>query len=328
MPPLLQIEDLTVSFATDEGRLLAVDHVSFTIDEGEILGLVGESGCGKSVTAMSALRLLPSPPGRIESGRILFRGRDLLSMPMAELRRIRGASISMIFQEPMTALSPLHRVGHQLVEALRLHRDMTKSEAVRCATGWLTKVGIPDAAERMYAYPFQLSGGMRQRVMIAMALMLDPDLVIADEPTTALDVTVQAQIFDLLRAMKQEKTAILLITHDMGVIWEMCSRVIVMYASEIVEVATRDNLFARARHPYAQALLASIPSLDTPRERLRPIAGQVPSALRYPAGCRFMERCVHAVPDCAKAHPPLLPRGDGLARCIFDELPPLPEGPA
>ncbi len=277
MPPLLQIEDLTVSFATDEGRLLAVDHVSFSIDEGEILGLVGESGCGKSVTAMSALRLLPSPPGRIESGRILIRGRDLLSMPMSELRRIRGASISMIFQEPMTALSPLHRVGHQLVEALRLHRDMTKSEAVRCATEWLTKVGIPDAAERMYAYPFQLSGGMRQRVMIAMAMSCDPKILIADEPTTALDVTIQAQILQLMTELQRDiGCAIIMITHDMGVVAEMADRVVVMRRGEAVESGTVDGIFRRQEHPYTRALLAAVPKFSAGAKAPAPCAGNAP----------------------------------------------------
>ncbi len=218
---LLTVEDLTVNFETDEGRFVAVDGVSFRINRGEIVALVGESGCGKSVTALSILRLIPSPPGQIVSGRIVFDGQDLLALDMADMRRLRGRAISMIFQEPLSALSPLQRIGQQLVEALRLHSDISKQEAMRIGRQWLAKVRIPHPEQRMHAYPHELSGGMQQRVMIAMALMQDPDLVIADEPTTALDVTIQAQVFQLIKAMRKERTAILLITHDMGVVWQM-----------------------------------------------------------------------------------------------------------
>lgn len=315
--PLLDIRHLSVSFDTDEGRLLAVDDVSWSIGRGQTLGLVGESGCGKTVTAMSILRLLPSPPGRIEAGQILFHDRNLLTLPIGELRRVRGNGISVIFQEPMTALSPLHRIGHQLVEALRFHRPMDGRTARAVAESWLTKVGIPDAAERMRAYPFQLSGGMRQRVMIAMALMMDPELIIADEPTTALDVTIQAQVFDLMRDMRAADTALLLITHDMGAVWEMCSHVAVMYASEIVETGPAEDLFGRPRHPYTQALLQSIPSRSKGRGPLPVIKGQVPSPLNYPLGCRFHDRCPYAFARCRGEHPPAYGESGRLARCFL-----------
>ncbi|MBN1670281.1 MAG: ABC transporter ATP-binding protein [Kiritimatiellae bacterium] len=317
MADLVTIENLTVSFDTDEGRLKAVDDVSLSIRKGEALGLVGESGCGKSVTAMSMLRLIPAPPGRIEAGRVLFRGRDLLSMPLDELRGIRGEKISMIFQEPMTALSPLHRIGRQLTETLHLHRQVADAAARRTAEEWLRKVGIADAHEVLYAYPFQLSGGMRQRVMIAMALMLGPDLIMADEPTTALDVTIQAQIFELMNAMRTGETALLLITHDMGVIWEMCDRVAVMYASELVELAVKAELFARPLHPYTEALLDSMPSLAAGQPRLKAIKGQVPSPLAYPAGCRFAERCPRAFDRCRREHPPLYELPGGRRSACF-----------
>lgn len=317
MSPLLSIDNLSVTFASDDGAVRAVDGVSLALEAGETLGLVGESGCGKSATALSILRLLPSPPGRIEQGRVLFRGRDLLKLPIRELRAVRGNDISMIFQEPMTALSPLHRIGRQMLETLSFHRRLDRRAAWQMSAEWLRKVGLPDAAERMYAYPFQLSGGMRQRVMIAMALMLDPELIVADEPTTALDVTIQAQIFDLIRVMRTRKTALLLITHDMSVIWEMCDRVCVMYASEIVESGNVRDLFQHPLHPYTQALLKSIPRLDGPRGRLVAIPGQVPSPLNYPRGCRFQERCPKVFAACRARHPPLYAREDRCARCFL-----------
>ena len=314
---LLQIENLSVQFDTDEGTVRAVDGVSLDIRRGEVLGLVGESGCGKSVTALSVLRLIPSPPGRIATGRILFHGDDLLQLPIARLRAVRGRGISMIFQEPMTALSPLHRIGAQLVETLQFHRDISREEAWRIGADWLRKVGIPDPAERMLAYPHELSGGMSQRVMIAMALMLDPELVIADEPTTALDVTIQAQVFDLMRAMRSKDTSLLLITHNMGVVWEMCTRVAVMYASEIVEVADRDDIFNRPLHPYTEALIATIPPVAGDCKRLETIPGQVPSPQAYPTGCRFRDRCRYAFTRCAAEHPPLYDIEGRLARCFL-----------
>ncbi len=316
--PLLEIKDLTVQFDTEVGPLTAVNGVSLSVHEGEVLGVVGESGCGKSVTAMSILRLIPRPPGRFVNGEIVFKGRDLLSVPINELRQIRGKDIGMIFQEPMTALSPLKRVGRQMVESLRLHdSDLSKTQAWDTAIRWLDSVGIPEPAERMHNYPFQLSGGMRQRVMIAMALMLHPALIIADEPTTALDVTIQAQVFDLITGMKADDTAMLLITHDMGVIWELCDRVIVMYASRIVEEGSKEYLFREPRHPYTRGLLRAMPQLDADVEHLEAIEGQVPSPLDYPPGCHFYERCPLAIERCRTAEPPLEQMADGRLVACF-----------
>ncbi|MFP4453199.1 MAG: ABC transporter ATP-binding protein [Desulfobacterales bacterium] len=315
---LLCVNNLGVEFAVDEGIVRAVDEVSFNISRGESLGLVGESGCGKSVTALALTRLIPSPPGRITSGRVEFMGRDLLKLKPEALRQVRGNDISMIFQEPLSALSPLHRIGRQMTEGIGFHKSMPKYEAWQYAMDWLEKVGIPDAAERMHAYPHQLSGGMQQRVMIAMALMLSPGLIIADEPTTALDVTTQAQIFRLIREMKQNETALLLITHDMGVVWEMCDRVIVMYASRIVESAGIEEIFSRPVHPYTRGLLEAIPRLAGGRNYLKDIAGQVPSPLRYPRGCHFQDRCPHAFDRCETEKPELVECGDGhLAACFL-----------
>ena len=321
-PKLLDVRSLNVSFKTDDGVFKAVDNVSLHVKRGEIVGLVGESGCGKSVTSLSILRLIPSPPGNIDSGQIVFRGDDLLKLDAGELRRIRGQAISMIFQEPLSALSPLQRIGQQLVEGLRLHNDFSAKEAWELSEKWLEKVKIPNAKERMFAYPFQLSGGMQQRVMIAMAMMLDPDLIIADEPTTALDVTIQARIFSLIKEMRREKTSILLITHDMGVIWEMCDRVIVMYASRIAEEAGKDDIFARPAHPYTRGLLNSIPKLTADSLRLEAIPGQVPSPYNYPSGCHFRDRCSHAFDRCAREVPPLMKVGGGhRAACwIADKI--------
>jgi len=319
---LLDVRNLTVSFNTDDGVFKAVDNVSFHVNVGEIVGLVGESGCGKSVTSLSILRLIPSPPAKIESGQVFFNDHDLLKLRASVLRNIRGKSISMIFQEPLAALSPLQRIGEQLVEALRLHQDISRRNAWRIAENWLEKVRIPEPRERMYAYPFQLSGGMQQRVMIAMAMMLEPNLIIADEPTTALDVTIQAKIFSLIKEMRQEKTAILLITHDMGVIWEMCDRVLVMYASRIAEEASRDDIFSSPAHPYTRGLLNSIPKLAADSGRLEAIPGQVPSPLNYPSGCHFRDRCPHAFDRCANEIPSLMDLSGGhRAACwIADKL--------
>lgn len=319
---LLDVRNLSVSFHTDEGVFKAVDDVSLQVQRGEIVGLVGESGCGKSVTSLSILKLIPSPPGKIDSGRIYFNGHDLLKLDTAELRQIRGKAISMIFQEPLSALSPLQRIGQQLVETLKLHNDISRKKAWVLAEEWLEKVKIPDAKERMFAYPFQLSGGMQQRVMIAMAMMLQPDLIIADEPTTALDVTIQAKIFSMIKEMRQEKTSILLITHDMGVIWEMCDRVVVMYASRIAEEASKDDIFIKPAHPYTQGLLNSIPKLTADSGRLEAIPGQVPSPFNYPAGCHFRDRCPHAFDKCAQEVPPLMDLGGShRAACwIADKL--------
>jgi oligopeptide/dipeptide ABC transporter ATP-binding protein len=315
--PLLHVEDLVVSFATDDGMVRAVDRVSFDVYPGEILGIVGESGCGKSVTALSLLRLIPSPTGKIEQGRALFKGRDLLSMPIAELRQIRGREIGMIFQEPMTALSPLHRIGSQLVETQQFHRKIGHDAAWKNGVQWLVKVGIPDAEERMYAYPHELSGGMRQRVMIAMVLMMEPALIIADEPTTALDVTIQAQILQLLLEAKSRDTAVMLITHNLGVVWETCSRMLVMYASEMVESGSVEDVFSRPGHPYTEALLKANPGLAGKGQRLDTIPGQVPSPFEKIIGCRFQERCRFVEPRCRAAHPTLDRVGNREVRCVF-----------
>lgn len=314
---LLEVEHLSVRFETDEGVFNAVDDVSFSISRGEILGIVGESGCGKSVTALSILRLVPSPPSTVAAGRIIFNGRDLLRLSRHEMRQIRGQRISMIFQEAQSALSPLHRIGHQLTEAIQVHRHLPEKKAWKSAETWLEKVGIPDARQRMYAYPFQLSGGMQQRIMIAMALMMHPQLVIADEPTTALDVTIQAQIFELIRKMKEVQTSVLLITHDMGVISDMCDRVVVMYASKIVEEGSVSDLFSSPAHPYTRGLLRSIPNLSRKTERLRAIPGQVPSPWNFPSGCHFRDRCAHAFDSCARQQPPWIDFGKGHRSACF-----------
>lgn len=319
MSDTLSIQDLSVTFTTDDGTIQAVDRVSLTIQRGEILGLVGESGCGKSVTAMSIPRLIPQPPGRITSGRILFDDQNLLRATTEELHHIRGKRIGMIFQEPMTALSPLHSIGKQMAEALRIHQRMGRREALGVAHEWLEKVGIPDPHVCLGALPHQLSGGMRQRVMIASALMLNPDLVIADEPTTALDVTIQAQIFDLIRRMKDAHTSVLLITHDMGVIWEMCSRVAVMYAGQIVEIGGVEDIFQDPLHPYTRALLASIPSTHKAVSRLPVIPGQVPPPMNYPHGCRFQDRCRYTGARCRAEAPPLYPHDGRYSRCVLME---------
>jgi len=320
MSVLLDIKDLTVEFNTDAGIVRAVDQVSFSIDRGESVGLVGESGCGKSVSALSIMRLLPKPVGRIVGGSIVFDGQDLVQLGVADLRKLRGRRISMIFQEPMTALSPLHRIGKQLVETLQVHEDLGKKAAWEIGREWLGKVGIPNPEERMYAYPHQLSGGMRQRVMIAMALMLDPDLIIADEPTTALDVTIQAQIFDLIVAMKKKDTSLLLITHDIGVVWEMCERVIVMYASRLAEQGDYQAIFNQPKHPYTQGLLKAVPAFSRGGTRLETIPGQVPSPLNYPVGCHFQDRCPQAFERCRTATPALFECGKAhYSACFLQE---------
>jgi peptide/nickel transport system ATP-binding protein/oligopeptide transport system ATP-binding protein len=314
---LLTVKDLTVCFSIDEGTFVAADRISFYVEKGENVGLVGESGCGKSVTALSIPRLIPSPPGTIESGEIWFDGRDIMSMTSEELRDIRGRAISMIFQEPLSALSPLHRIGRQMTETLLLHRDMSQKEAWQFAEQWLGKVGIPDAADRMFAYPFQLSGGMQQRIMIAMALMLAPNLIIADEPTTALDVTTQAQVFELIKAMKKKHTSMLLITHDMGVVWEMCERILVMYASRIVESGSREDIFSNPKHPYTIGLLNAIPKLTGARRQLKDIPGQVPSPFDYPKGCHFEKRCAFSMERCITEKPPFYDCGNGHRAACF-----------
>ena len=320
---LLQVEELRVGFATAGGFVRAVDGVSFEIRKGEVLGLVGESGCGKTVTALALLRLLARPPATIEGGRALFQGRDLLAMPIEELRAIRGGKIGMVFQEPMTALSPLHRIGDQLVETARLHRELPRAEAWALGLDWLKRVGLPDPAQRMQDYPHQLSGGMRQRVMLAMALLPEPELVIADEPTTALDVTIQAQIFELLLRLRGGDTAVLLITHDMGVVWDVCDRVHVMYAARLAEKGSRADVFDRPAHPYTRGLLAAMPRLHGGATRLPDIPGQLPSLVAPPPGCRFAPRCPLARDVCRRRAPRLRPvAADHETACwdgIWDE---------
>ena len=311
-PAVLEIEDLQTHFFTPGGVVRAVDGVSYSVRAGETLGVVGESGCGKSVTALSILRLVTAPPGRIVGGAIRFGGRDLLKLSEHEMEGIRGNDISMIFQEPMTSLNPLFKVGDQISEAIALHKGLTRRQARAHAIDMLRRVSIPEPEQRAQAYPHQMSGGMRQRVMIAMALSCDPKVLIADEPTTALDVTIQAQILDLMREIRESfGTAIVLITHDMGVVAENADRVVVMYAGRKVEEADVDDLFDAPAHPYTKGLLAAIPHLDdaaradTGRTRLNEIKGMVPSLARLPPGCSFAPRCGFVSDICREAYPPL-----------------------
>ena len=316
MNKLLSVERLRVSFATDQGRALAVDGVSFAISAGETLGIVGESGCGKSVTALSIMGLIAHPPGET-SGRVLFEGRDLLGLDAKSLSDIRGDRLAMIFQEPMTALNPAFTIGDQLCEVLIRHRGVSRPDARAAAIAMLKRVHIPAAERRIDDYAHRLSGGMRQRVMIAMALLCTPALLIADEPTTALDVTIQAQVLSLMRELRaQTGTAIVLITHDLGIVAEMADRVLVMYAGEIVEEAGVAALFAMPQHPYTLGLLGAIPALGARMARLTAIDGLVPSATEIPAGCRFAARCPFADQHCRDAAPPLkLVRAGHASRC-------------
>ncbi|MDP2308347.1 MAG: ABC transporter ATP-binding protein [Pseudomonadota bacterium] len=310
---LLEVRELRTHFYTDAGVLPSVDGVSFTVHRGEAVGIVGESGCGKSVMSMSILRLIPQPPGRIVGGQILFHAPDrakgqapidLVTLPMKELRRVRGNRIAMIFQEPMTSLNPVYTVGDQIAESVILHQGLEPEEAREVAIRMLEEVGIPAAKSRVDEYPHQMSGGMKQRVMIAMALACNPDLLIADEPTTALDVTIQAQILALLdRERAHRGMAIILITHDLGVVSETCDRVVVMYAGHVVETAPTADIFARPVHPYTRGLLASLPGEHGARERLATIEGMVPSPLDFPSGCRFRSRCTFATAVCATPPP-------------------------
>ena len=317
MAQLLDVSDLSVRFETDEGTVHAVDRMSFTLDEGEVLGLVGESGCGKSVTAMSMLRLLP--PSAVVSGTVLYRGEDLLRVRTARLRRARGREISFVFQEPMTSLNPVFRVGHQIAEVLREHLDLSRADARRRAIELLDLVHIPAPERRVDEYPHQLSGGMRQRVMIAMALACDPKIVIADEPTTALDVTIQAGILDLLRELRERLgTAIILITHNLGVVADIADRVIVMYAGRKAEEAPVGDLFAHPQHPYTIGLLGAIPRPGAGRDgRLQEIPGRVPSLAVLPSYCAFAERCPRADALTRSQVPPLTRVGPGhLVACF------------
>jgi oligopeptide/dipeptide ABC transporter ATP-binding protein len=318
---LLDIQGLQTHFFTEAGTVRAVDGVSLTIRKGETLGVVGESGCGKSVTALSVLRLIPNPPGKIVGGRILLEGRDLLQLPEEEMRKVRGGSISMIFQEPMTSLNPVFTVGDQIAEGIRLHQGLSKRDSWSKAIEMLRLVRIPDPERRVGEYPHQMSGGMRQRVMIAMALSCNPQLLIADEPTTALDVTIQAQILELLNQLKAELgMAVMLITHDLGVVADTAARVAVMYAGRVVEEAPVLELFTHPMHPYTQGLLNSIPRLEKAerRARLQAIPGMVPDLLDLPPGCKFQARCQKIFEPCRGEEPRLRTLGpDHSVRCYL-----------
>jgi oligopeptide/dipeptide ABC transporter ATP-binding protein len=325
MSHLLEVKNLQTHFPTRAGLVRAVDGVSFYVDKGELLGLVGESGCGKSITALSVMRLISSP-GKIVGGEIVFDGENLLSATDERMREIRGDDIAMIFQDPMTSLNPVYTVGEQIAEALRLHRKLSRGDARRAAIEAMKEVAIPDPARRAADYPHQLSGGMRQRVMIAMALACDPKLLIADEPTTALDVTIQAQILELLDELRRTRElGVLLITHDLGVVAEVADRVAVMYTGKIVEESPVEELFARPKHPYTEGLLRSVPKLTTAATgktaRLETIEGIVPSPTALPDGCHFAPRCTHRMPRCTAGEIPLYEIQGGVSvRCVLYDL--------
>ncbi|MDY6989513.1 MAG: ABC transporter ATP-binding protein [Thermodesulfobacteriota bacterium] len=320
MGSLLQVKHLTTSFHTDRGVTRAVDDVSFSLDDGEVVGIVGESGCGKSVTALSIMGLVPRPAGQIEAGSILFEGQDLLTLKEVEMRKIRGGKIAMIFQDPMTSLNPVYTIESQIAEAVRLHQGRSRREAVRIAAQALSGVHIPDPERRLREHPHELSGGMRQRVMIAMALCCEPKLIIADEPTTALDVTIQAQIMDLMGKLQADHgMSIIMISHNLGVIAEMANRVLVMYAGQIVEKNSVQGLFEHPLHPYTKGLIASSAGRETQgeRRRLRAIPGRVPNLTELPRGCRFETRCEDCFDQCRLEAPDLMEVGEGRwVRCF------------
>ena len=322
MPTLMKVSGLATQFFTEDGIVKAVDGIEYDLEEGETLGLVGESGCGKSVSALSVLRLIPNPPGRIVGGEVMFEGQDLLKLSEEDMRHIRGNRISMVFQEPMTSLNPILTIGRQITEPLELHMGMTAQQAEDRAIELLGLVGIPDAAARINDYPHQFSGGMRQRVMIAMALSCSPKLLIADEPTTALDVTIQAQVLELMqRAAKEVGASLIVITHNLGVVARYADRVNVMYAGKIIERGTAEEIYKNPKHPYTVGLLQSVPRLDEPRrEKLNPIEGMPPDLVDLPPGCSFRARCTYAVDRCAEEVPPLASVGDDhLAACWESE---------
>ncbi len=321
--PLLRIQGLCTRFETDEGEVPAVDGATFDVWAGRTTGLVGESGCGKSLTALSVMRLVPEP-GRICAGKLLWHGEDLLAKSAEEMRKLRGDRIAMVFQEPMTSLNPVFTIGDQISEVLRYHRDAGRGDARRRAVDLLAQVGVPDAGRRVDDFPHQLSGGQRQRVMLAMALACDPELLIADEPTTALDATVQVQILELLARLQRERQlGVLLITHDLGVVAESCDEVVVMYAGRVVEVGSAAELFSTPAHPYTAALLRSVPGRERGRGPLEVIPGAVPNLSRLPPGCRFRARCDRAISVCETVDPPLEPKRAGhLAACHAPVIPP------
>jgi len=316
--PLLEVRDLSIHFFTEEGVVRAVENVSLEIYPSEILGLVGESGCGKSVTGLSLLRLIPIPPGQIVNGDIFFDGRSLLNLDEKEIQRVRGNDISMIFQEPMTSLNPVFTIGDQIMEAIILHQELDKTAARKRAIEMLDRVKIPSPDKMIDSYPHQLSGGMRQRAMIAMALSCQPKLLIADEPTTALDVTIQAQVLQLLEEIQREMgMSVLLITHDLGVVAEIADRVAVMYAGRVLEYGPIKAIFGKMRNPYTRGLMHSIPQLTEKKTRLNAISGQVPDPMNLPAGCKFHPRCDLMIEDCKHEEPPLFQvNGDHFSRCI------------
>lgn len=319
---LLEVDDLQTHFYSDQGVVKAVNGVSFGVEKGETLGIVGESGSGKSVTSLSIMRLLFGTSGKVVGGNVKYDGIDLLDLPEKEMRKIRGNEMAMIFQEPMTSLNPVYKIGRQLTESIMLHLEYGKKAAEKHAAYMLDKVGIPRSKEILKDYPHQLSGGMRQRVMIAMAMACNPKLLIADEPTTALDVTIQAQILELMGNLKkEEETSILLITHDLGVVAEMCDRVIVMYAGKVVEQSDVETLFENPKHPYTQSLLSSIPRLGQKKERLDSIPGNVPTPLNMPKGCKFAPRCHKVMDICHQKEPDLFDLGNGLkSKCwLYDD---------
>ncbi len=319
MPRLLEVENLKTQFETGAGTVKAVDGISYHVDEGETVAIVGESGCGKSVSAMSILRLIPDPPGKIVDGRIIFDGRNLLDLPDSEIRKVRGGQISMVFQEPMTSLNPVLTIGLQLTETMILHLGLSQEEADKRAIELLGLVGIGEAERRLKQYPHQFSGGMRQRVMIALALSCKPKLIIADEPTTALDVTIQAQILELMRNLTKDMgVALIIITHNLGVVARYAERVIVMYAGKIVEKGTAKQVYHNPRHPYTIGLLNSVPRMDLHRgRRLVPIEGQPPDLTRLDQGCSYRPRCRWAIDKCAASFPPLESAGDGQLSACF-----------
>ncbi len=314
---LLEVKDLKTYFFTDEGVVKSVDGVSFSVDKGETLGVVGESGCGKSITSMSIMQLVKSPPGKIVNGEIYFKGENLLEKTPEEMRKIRGKEIAMIFQEPMTSLNPVYTIGDQIMEAILIHEDMTKEQAKERAIEMLDLVKIPDAEKRLNSYPHEFSGGMRQRVMIAMALSCNPEFLICDEPTTALDVTIQAQILNLINELKEKTgTSVMMITHDLGVISEVADNVMVMYAGEVVEYADVDTIFDNPMHPYTKGLMDCIPKLDGSSGELATIPGMVPSFDNMPEGCLFCPRCKDAKEICKHKHPEIVDMDGHLVRCF------------
>ncbi len=319
MKNLLEIQDLTVRFHTEDGTVNAVNHVDLRLEDGMTLGVVGETGAGKTTLAKSIMRIIPHPPGKIEGGKIIYGDRDLLEMDDTEIRSVRGKEISMIFQDPMSALNPVIPVGEQIAEVISIHENLDKKQAYERACAMLEMVGIP--AFRAHEYPHQFSGGMKQRVVIAIALACSPRILIADEPTTALDVTIQAQVLEMMRDLKEKfGTSILMITHDLGVVAQMCQKVAIMYAGEIVESGTVYDIFDRTAHPYTEGLLGAIPKVHLQERRLRPIDGLMPDPMELPAGCAFCERCKYAQERCSAEHPPMvLLEGEHYVRCFRAE---------